>query len=36
MIVTVNDNDLNVEVLGDEGAPVMIAHSPGYTGPAAS
>jgi len=29
MIVTVNDNDLNVEVLGDEGAPVMIAHHGG-------
>lgn len=25
MIVRINDNDLNVEVLGFEGAPVLIA-----------
>jgi proline iminopeptidase len=29
MIVTINDNDLNVEVLGPEGAPVLIAHHGG-------
>lgn len=29
MIVRINDNDLNVEVLGPEGAPVLIAHHGG-------
>ena len=29
MIVNINDNDLNVEVLGPEGAPVLIAHHGG-------
>jgi proline iminopeptidase len=29
VIVTINDNDLNVEVLGPEGAPVLIAHHGG-------
>src|SRR3984957_11910559 len=29
MIVTINDNDLNVEVLGPDGAPVLIAHHGG-------
>jgi proline iminopeptidase len=29
MIVTINGNDLNVEVLGPEGAPVLIAHHGG-------
>ena len=29
MIVTVNGNDLNVEVLGPDGAPVLIAHHGG-------
>src|SRR5712691_3345805 len=29
MRVTINDNELNVEVLGPEGAPVLIAHHGG-------
>ena len=29
MIVTINDNDLNVEVLGADDAPVLIAHHGG-------
>src|ERR1700691_3225430 len=29
MRVSVNDNELNVEVLGPEGAPVLIAHHGG-------
>jgi proline iminopeptidase len=29
MHVSVNDNELNVEVLGPEGAPVLIAHHGG-------
>ena len=29
MRVTINDNELNVEVLGDKDAPVMIAHHGG-------
>ena len=29
MRVTINDNELNVEVLGDDNAPVIIAHHGG-------
>jgi hypothetical protein len=29
MFVTINDNDLNVEVLGADDAPVLIAHHGG-------
>ena len=29
MRVIINDNELNVEVLGDKGAPVLIAHHGG-------
>ncbi|MGC2174536.1 MAG: alpha/beta hydrolase [Acidimicrobiales bacterium] len=29
MRVTINDNELNVEVLGDKDAPVLIAHHGG-------
>ena len=29
MFVTINDNELNVEVLGEPGSPVLIAHHGG-------